>query len=249
MTAINLKQFYEKYSDLGQVCDSLPQPETDFVVDVYFLASHVSSLNHYIMGVDEVAKEEGAFTEEKFNEHWEYSFMLLRLTRAIFNYLHPRKLKDGYEPLDQEVLTFVRNSCVDIGAFRHELLQRWNKQTLAQKLTGKSLQMRFSGIIGECIGHAAVLDKDERDARFLEEAFELMQARGRTKEEINKILDSVYAKPVGEMPQEIAGTLLTLYALGTAHNLDVQELGEQEYVRVLNNVEKVRSKQKTKTHF
>lgn len=56
------------------------------------------------------------------------------------------------------------------------------------------------------------LDKRERMFRFFEEAIELFQSEGMTKEDATKMLDFVYAKKPGERTQEVGGVFCTLLA-------------------------------------
>jgi hypothetical protein len=55
----------------------------------------------------------------------------------------------------------------------------------------------------------------ERAYRFFEEASELFQAMGMTKDDAYKIVDYVYGRPVGEKSQEVGGVMVTLLALGS----------------------------------
>lgn len=239
-----LQRFNDKYLAGVTVANDPIQTtaERHFVWGVLLLASHIDGLKHFLQYLTPM-------TPEDFQEHWQYSEQLLRHTKNLFDYLHPRKLKEGYTPDDQEVITYVRNSCVKLGAFRQEILSRYNKQPAFTKIPGLSLQDRLSNWLVNCVGQEAALDKNERDARFLEEAIELMQARGRTKEEIMTMVDHVYSRPVGEVNQEIAGTLLTLMAVGAADEVDILELGEKEYRRVISKIDQVRTKQLTKVRF
>lgn len=59
----------------------------------------------------------------------------------------------------------------------------------------------------------------DRANRFVEEALELVQAIGITKESIRLQLDRVYSRPVGEVKQEIGGTILTLSLIASSQDL------------------------------
>ena len=67
-----------------------------------------------------------------------------------------------------------------------------------------------------CFG--AVISKDtvERNHRFLEEALELVQAKGCTATEAHQLVDYVFNRPVGEPSQEVGGVMVTLAALCSA---------------------------------
>mgnify|MGYP001575296809 FL=1 len=98
----------------------------------------------------------------------------------------------------------------------------------------------------ECFGSEIPNDKRERAFRFLEEALELVQAAGTTKEQALKLVDYVYGRPVGELPQEVGGVGVTLAAFCSAHGIDLLDAQYQELRRCWNNIEKIRSKQAAK---
>lgn len=94
-----------------------------------------------------------------------------------------------------------------------------------------------------CFGKEISGDRIERNHRFLEEALELVQAAGCTKTEALKLVDYVYARPVGELNQEIGGVMVTLAALCLAQHLDMHEEGERELNRIWKCIAKIRAKQ------
>jgi NTP pyrophosphatase (non-canonical NTP hydrolase) len=73
----------------------------------------------------------------------------------------------------------------------------------------------------------------ERAYRFFEEASELFQAMGMTKDDAYKIVDYVYGRPVGEKSQEVGGVMVTLLALGSQQNIDVETELLREYERIM----------------
>ncbi|WYW00984.1 hypothetical protein Aura_00067 [Pseudomonas phage vB_PpuM-Aura] len=91
-------------------------------------------------------------------------------------------------------------------------------------------------------------DKKERVYRFTEEALELGQATGLTKEEALALVDYVFEREVGEIKQEVGGVMTTLAALCFAHEIDHHECGRIELDRVQDPVvlEKIRIKQANK---
>lgn len=93
-----------------------------------------------------------------------------------------------------------------------------------------------------CVGLEDANSKQLRNWRFLEEALELVQACGSTKEEALSLIDYVYDRPVGDKFQEVGGVMTTLHALGNAQEIDVEEAGETELDRCWNNIEKIRMK-------
>lgn len=108
------------------------------------------------------------------------------------------------------------------------------------------LQPRVREWVLACFGEVIADDQVERRQRFLEEALELVQAAGAPRSEIVKLMDYVYSRPVGELPQEIGGTMTTLAAFCSAHNLDMHLCGEFELARIWTKVEAIRKKQATK---
>lgn len=97
-----------------------------------------------------------------------------------------------------------------------------------------------------CFGEAIAADVTERNHRFLEEALELVQAKGCTASEAHQLVDYVYGRDVGEVNQEAGGVLVTLAALLTAAEIDMALAGETELARVWTKVEQIRAKQAAK---
>jgi hypothetical protein len=97
-----------------------------------------------------------------------------------------------------------------------------------------------------CFGESIARDRQERSHRFLEEALETVQAAGTTASEAHQLVDYVFGRPVGELPQEIGGTMVTLAALCLAHQVDMAEAGEAELARIWTKVETIRAKQAAK---
>ncbi|WYW02654.1 hypothetical protein Peetri_00066 [Pseudomonas phage vB_PpuM-Peetri] len=100
----------------------------------------------------------------------------------------------------------------------------------------------------KAFGDETAHDKKERVYRFTEEALELGQATGLTKEEALALVDYVYERPVGEIKQEVGGVMTTLAALCFAHEIDHHECSRLELDRVQDPavLEKIRIKQANK---
>ena len=111
---------------------------------------------------------------------------------------------------------------------------------------------RFQGGVKEwvadCLGEHAAADHVERNYRFLEEALELVQACGCTAEDAYKLVDYVFARPVGDKAQEVGGTMTTLAALCNAHGIDVGAAAFGELARVQDPElkKRIRAKQESK---
>jgi hypothetical protein len=98
----------------------------------------------------------------------------------------------------------------------------------------------------ECFGTAVATDLQERRQRFLEEAVELCQASGADKEEVNKLVDYVFSRPIGDRFQEVGGVMVTLAVLGDSINIDLQDAAECELKRVQGRIDRIRIKHQTK---
>jgi hypothetical protein len=111
------------------------------------------------------------------------------------------------------------------------------------------LQERVDSWMFDCFGAAIAKDKRERNHRFLEEALELVQACGATREEALQLVDYVYGRPVGEQRQEVGGVMVTLAALCSASELDMDEEGHREVDRIATRIHEIRAKQASKPKF
>jgi hypothetical protein len=100
----------------------------------------------------------------------------------------------------------------------------------------------------KCFGREIADDVPERNHRFLEEALELIQANGATREEAHMLVDYVFDRPVGDVAQELGGVMLTLAALSNASRFYMETAGIVELDRVNQPaiIDKVRAKQATK---
>ena len=92
-----------------------------------------------------------------------------------------------------------------------ELVQHWMEHTFSEEV---------------------VKDTEERNFRFLEEALELVQANGCSKEDALQLVDYVYIRPDGELTQEMGGVIVTLSALANAADLNMRESFQKEYTRI-----------------
>ncbi len=107
-------------------------------------------------------------------------------------------------------------------------------------------QDRVGSWVSECFPAAAQDDVTERAHRFLEEALELVQASGCTKEEARLMIDYVFDRPVGEQDQEVGGVMVTLAALCNALGLSMEDAAEKELARNWERIERIRHKQASK---
>lgn len=108
------------------------------------------------------------------------------------------------------------------------------------------LQARIYQWVVDTFSVEVAQDKQERNFRFLEESLELVQAAGFPKEEALNMVDYVYSRPTRDLPQEIAGSMLTLLALAEAHGFDANSVAEQEMIRIEANADSIREKNRFK---
>jgi len=113
----------------------------------------------------------------------------------------------------------------------------------------EKFQDRVKAWITACMGAAYANDKRERNHRFLEEALELVQANGCTEDEARQLVAYVFARPKGEIRQEIGGALTTLNALCAALDIDLVDAGETELARCWERIEQIRAKCLAKPAF
>ncbi len=97
-----------------------------------------------------------------------------------------------------------------------------------------------------CFGPVIAADKTERNHRFLEEALELVQACGASRDECRQLVDYVFSRPAGDLEQEVGGVMVTLAALCCAHDLSMEEGGKIELQRIWHKIEAIRAKQAAK---
>ena len=109
-----------------------------------------------------------------------------------------------------------------------------------------TFQSRVAAWMNACFGPAISADKVERNHRFLEEALELVQALGCSREDCLQLVNYVYDRPVGEPSQEVGGVMVTLAALCLASGLDMDGAAETELARVWTKIDVIRAKQAAK---
>jgi hypothetical protein len=105
-----------------------------------------------------------------------------------------------------------------------------------------NFQHRVRRWVVECFGGEILRDSKERTYRFLEEALELGQAAGATKEDALRLVDYVYSRPPGWIPQEVGGILVTLAAYCECQCISMEGCGEEELSRCWKNLDKIRAK-------
>lgn len=94
----------------------------------------------------------------------------------------------------------------------------------------------------ECFGSEISSDRTERAFRFTEEALELVQSLGLTKDQVLELVEYVYGRPEGVPHQEVGGVMVTLAALCFSGGLSMREAAIDEYKRILTKIDKIRAK-------
>jgi len=112
----------------------------------------------------------------------------------------------------------------------------------------KSFQQRVKPWMLQCFGMEVASDRLERGDRLLEEVLELLQAVDYPFERIYPLIDYVFHRPAGHLPQEVGGVMVTLAAFCLAHGPDMHACGDTELERISDPeiVVKIREKQKAK---
>lgn len=139
----------------------------------------------------------------------------------------------------QEVITLLRKQ----HGMTEVEVSRLFRRDIPEKL---SFQARVKKWVHTCFGDMTATDKHERSHRFLEEALELVQSCGCSQRDAHALVDYVYNRPAGDIEQEAGGVKITFSALCSAHEIDMDEAGENELQRVWVNTNKIRRKQATK---
>lgn len=112
----------------------------------------------------------------------------------------------------------------------------------------QSLQAEVGHWLVDCFGQTIAGDSMERNHRFLEEALELAQANGASADEAHALVDYVFARPVGQKPQEAGQALITLAALCHAAgvNLELEAAIEMNRIKQPDVMARIREKQRNK---
>jgi hypothetical protein len=93
-------------------------------------------------------------------------------------------------------------------------------------------QSRVTAWVREVFTNAETEDVPERALRMAEEALELAQACDVDAATLHRLVDYVFSRPVGAPGAEIAGTMVTVYALAAALGVDAQTVFEAELLRI-----------------
>lgn len=84
-----------------------------------------------------------------------------------------------------------------------------------------------------CFGVDHVFDQPTRSLRLAEESIELIQAYKIPKEKAHALVEMVYSRPAGQVPQELGGVAMTLAVLCAVRDSDIDDYFQTELRRVL----------------
>lgn len=112
--------------------------------------------------------------------------------------------------------------------------------------TREGWQARVIDWMRRCFVHNGSITPEQRSFRFVEEALELAQAIGTSRDEVTQLVDYVYSRPVGTPTQEIGGVMVTLAGVASSISADVDACLETELARCEANIEKIRAKDLSK---
>lgn len=108
-------------------------------------------------------------------------------------------------------------------------------------------QARVKQWMVECFGEEITQNPTERAYRFLEEALELVQSLNISKEDVTRLTDYTYGRPIGDTKIEIGQTTLVLAALAETCNVNMDDQKWKELESAWNRIDKIREKWKSKT--
>lgn len=109
-----------------------------------------------------------------------------------------------------------------------------------------SFQKRVESWLKACFPVAVWSHRTERTHRFLEEALELAQANGCSRENALALVGYVYDRPSGTPDLEVGGVMVTLAALCSASEINMDEAGDSELERNWDRIEMIRAKHAAK---
>lgn len=95
-----------------------------------------------------------------------------------------------------------------------------------------SFQQRVANWMRETFPRSVRVDQQERCWRFYEEAGELVQSLGMTRDQAHQMVDYTWGREVGQPSQEIGQVIVTLSALANGRDIDVQQAAENELERI-----------------
>lgn len=111
-----------------------------------------------------------------------------------------------------------------------------------------SYQRQVEQWLEACFPPSVRADRSERTHRFLEEALELAQANGCSRDDAIALVNYVFGRPAGQANQEVGGVMVTLASLCSAVGITMDEAGSSELDRNWARIGVIRAKQASKPH-
>lgn len=121
-------------------------------------------------------------------------------------------------------------STLDLNTEKLVTFDAWAARRLLEQTAPGAFQGRVREHL-DAVTEGDPTDLDERRDRFGEEALELIQALGGTREGMLALVDYVFGRPSGAPSQEMGGAMTTLAALASRAELDMLACGEAELAR------------------
>ena len=109
-----------------------------------------------------------------------------------------------------------------------------------------NFQNRVVEWLTACFPSSVREDRQERTHRFLEEALELAQANGCSRNDARALVEYVYSRPEGRTEHEVGGVMVTLASLCHAAGIRMDKAGDRELERNWQRIEAIRRKQASK---
>lgn len=111
-----------------------------------------------------------------------------------------------------------------------------------QTVSGTGFQQRVAKWLEACLGSSRKFDQNERTHRMLEEALELAQACGCTRDDADRLVQYVFERPAGFVQQEVGGVMVTLAGLSSAMAVDMAIAADEELARNWSKIAEIRAK-------
>lgn len=109
--------------------------------------------------------------------------------------------------------------------------------------TFNEYQYKYFEWLKNCMGEEVAFDPQERNHRFCEEALELLQACGYSKDAVLKMLEYVYSRQPSHRPNnEIGDVQGTLAALSSARGVNLGRISEEILIHNIARTPIIRKK-------
>lgn len=113
-------------------------------------------------------------------------------------------------------------------------------------MVDRTFQRRVVEWMAACFPLSSQSSVEERTHRFLEEALELAQAQGCSREHAHALVEYVYGRPEGDPEVEVGGVMVTLAGLCSAAGIMMDQAGDRELERNWARIDNIRRKQAMK---